>query len=176
MVYRLVSFFVFVGSISLWLTVWSSAVGFENLRHDRLLWLGIAVFAVLSLGQVLGDMVMGNELASHIEEKGATDVILSVTASLLLAVSLLVSLSNVGEGPPILRHTPFYSATLATFLWIVVGVFTLTWLEALEGANGRHLRAFLRLAKRAAFFQAIGWSAVAIVSLFYLLERQKELL
>lgn len=172
---RLISLGVFSLSVVLWLIVWNGAVGLESLRHDALLWLGFVVFSVLSVAQVISDIVGDPHCEVNWDEKAATDALLSVTASILLAISLLVSLSNVNEGPPILRHTPFYSATLTTFLWIVVGVFTLTWLEAMKRNDGDGLGVLLRSAKRAAFFQAVGWASVAIVSLFYMLQRQRAL-
>lgn len=90
---------------------------------------------------------------------------MGIGASVLLALSILASLPIIRlDNPPIL-HERFHWAALSAFLWIVFGVFWVTWRES-DCAHHRALSLMqLRKLKTAALTHSLGWAGTAAIML-----------
>ena len=170
----LLSATVFILNLVLWFLEWAWGVGFSFIRNEPIVLVGYVAFVLLGAIQVLSDIreTRGSSVAPTQETAKSYEAAVAIGSAMLLAVSLLVSLNapELPKASPHFTRLPFYKTTLLTFLWIVIGVFSLDWIERHSTSSNSWEILIVRRIKLAAFYQAVGWATSAAAILITILQ------
>lgn len=154
----------------IWCLQWHLIVGFNALRHEILLWFPMSIFITLSTLQAIMCRDAMNSQSQSQRDRETLETPVSIAASILVAISIIASVPILPKELPLFKQGRIYCSALTAFLWIVLGVFAINWLESNNVRRNEILSRILRTVKVAVLLEALGWAATAAILLMYILK------
>lgn len=162
---RALALLLFILNSLAWLMEWEIIVGYSALKHEKIFWISWVVFIVFGFAQFLIDWKKADTPCDSEKEKDRLSTIMGIGASVLLSLSILASLPLIsGMAIPVLKSR-FHWAALVSFLWIVFGVFWVTWGGTDNKNNYSKYMKLARKVKTAALIHALAWAGTAAMML-----------
>lgn len=159
------SFFILFLNIFAWCIEWEIIIGYNEFRHQSLFYVSFGLFILIAVIQFFLEINDDENNFDEQTEKDRLGVIIGIGASLLLAISILASLPIISQNtPPILKYK-FHWGALTTFLWIVFGVFWVSWGDSNNEQKRLIALVYARRIKSASLSHALGWAGTSAIML-----------
>ena len=162
---RTLSLSLFILSSLAWLIEWEIIVGFSALKHEKIFWISWIMFIVFGFMQFLIDWKKADTQCDGEKEKDRLSTIMGIGASVLLSLSILASLPLISSmSIPVLKSR-FHWAALVSFLWIIFGVFWVTWGGTDNQTDYNKNMKWARKVKTATLIHSLAWAGTAAMML-----------